>query len=235
MGRVKAVLFDFGGVILSSPFDAFAEYEAANGLPDRFIRGLNATNPHENAWARLERNEVDIDGFCPLFEAEALAAGHTLDARAVLALLSGVIRPEMVRAIDAIKGAGLATACLTNNFVAFEDFSEDVRAEGRDDVLAKFDVIIESSKVGVRKPDPRFYEIACDALGVDPRGLRLPRRPRHQPQARPRHGHDHHQGRRPRRGPRRARVPPRLLPVLIRTGVLRCSERAPEHTSSAVS
>jgi len=164
----KAVLFDFGGVILSSPFDAFADYEKANGLPDRFLRGLNATNHHDNAWAKLERNEVDIDGFAPLFEAEALAAGHSVDARQVLALLAGVIRPEMVRALDAIRAADLATACLTNNFVAFEDFSEDVRAEGRDAVLARFDVIIESSKVGVRKPDPRFYEFACDALGVAP-------------------------------------------------------------------
>jgi len=166
----KAVLFDFGGVILSSPFDAFAEYERAKGLPDRFLRGLNATNHHDNAWARLERNEVDIDGFAPLFEAEALAAGHAIDAREVLALLAGVIRPEMVRALDAIRFAGLATACLTNNFVAFEDFSESVRAEGRDAVLERFDVIIESSKVGVRKPDPKFYELACDALGVAPEG-----------------------------------------------------------------
>ncbi|HVE95374.1 MAG TPA: HAD-IA family hydrolase [Acidimicrobiales bacterium] len=165
----KAVLFDFGGVILSSPFDAFAEYERANGLPENFLRTINATNHTENAWAKLERSEVDIDGFAPLFEAEALAAGHRVDARAVLALLAGVIRPEMVRAIDVIRDAGLATACLTNNFVAFDDFSEDVRAEGRDAVLARFDVIIESSKVGLRKPDPRFYEIACEALGVAPR------------------------------------------------------------------
>lgn len=164
----KAVLFDFGGVILSSPFDAFAEYEQANGLPENFLRTINATNHTENAWAKLERNEVDIDGFAPLFEAEALAAGHRVDARAVLALLAGVIRPEMVRAIDVIRDAGLATACLTNNFVSFEDLSENVRAEGRDGVLARFDVIVESSKVGVRKPDPRFYEIACDKLGVRP-------------------------------------------------------------------
>lgn len=168
MAGFKAVLFDFGGVILSSPFDAFAEYERANGLPDRFLRGLNATNHHDNAWARLERNEIDIDGFVPLFEAEARRAGHQVDARAVLALLAGVIRPEMVRALDAIKAAGLATACLTNNFVSFEDFSEDVRAASRDAVLTKVDVIIESSKVGVRKPDPKFYELACDALGVSP-------------------------------------------------------------------
>ncbi len=168
MSAFKAVLFDFGGVILTSPFEAFARYEAANKLPDGFIRGLNARNPDTNAWARLERNELTIDAFADAFEAEAVAAGHSFDARAVLSLLSGEIRPPMVAAIAAIKRAGLATACLTNNFVSFEDFPSAARAAGRDDVLGKFDCIIESSKVGVRKPDPRFYELACDALGVEP-------------------------------------------------------------------
>lgn len=164
----KAVLFDFGGVILSSPFDAFADYERANGLPENFLRTINATNHTDNAWAKLERSEVDIEGFAPLFEAEARAAGHKVDARAVLALLAGVIRPEMVRALDAIRAAGLSTACLTNNFVSFDDFPGEARATDRDEVLARFDVIIESSKIGVRKPDPRFYEIACETLGVVP-------------------------------------------------------------------
>ncbi|HET6793268.1 MAG TPA: HAD family hydrolase, partial [Acidimicrobiales bacterium] len=96
---VKAVLFDFGGVVLSSPFDAFARYEVDNGLPPGFIRGLNATNPDANAWARLERSEVNFDDFCRLYEAEAEAAGHPIDARQVMALLAGEIRPAMVEAI----------------------------------------------------------------------------------------------------------------------------------------
>ncbi len=111
---------------------------------------------------------MSIDLFADAFEAEALAAGHTIDARNVLGLLRGEVRPQMVAAIDAIKRAGLAAACLTNNFVSFEDFPANARAEGRDELLAKFDFIIESSKVGVRKPDPRFYEIACEALGLSP-------------------------------------------------------------------
>jgi len=162
----KAVLFDFGGVILTSPFDAFARYEEANELPAGFLRGLNATNPDANAWARFERSEFGVDGFAAAFEAEAEAAGYAVDARAVLSLLSGEIRPAMVDAIDVIKAAGLATACLTNNFVSFDDFPAASTARGRDDVLSRFDAIIESSKVGVRKPDPRFYEIACETLGV---------------------------------------------------------------------
>ena len=165
---IRAVLWDFGGVILTSPFDAFSRYEAERGLPDGFIRSLNATNPDTNAWARLERNEVPFDEFCSLFEAEAVAAGHSVDARAVMELLAGEIRPEMVEAIRRCRAAGLKTACLTNNFTSFDDFPADARAAGREDVLALFDVILESSKAGVRKPDPRFYEMACELLDIKP-------------------------------------------------------------------
>jgi len=160
--EVKAVLWDFGGVILSSPFEAFARYEAEQGLPSGFIRRLNATNPDANAWARLERSEVGIEEFCDLFEAEAKAAGHTLDARDVITLLAGEIRPAMVEAVRRCRRL-FKTACLTNNFVAGERSSDTLG------VLELFDVVVESSRVGVRKPDPRFYRIACDELGIEPR------------------------------------------------------------------
>jgi putative hydrolase of the HAD superfamily len=167
MPEIRAAFFDFGGVILSSPFEAFAAYERANGLPDGFIRGLNSTNPDTNAWAQLERSTVPFDEFCRLYEGEATEAGHDIDARKVMALLSGTVRPEMAEAVRRCKER-LTTACLTNNFVSFDDFPTEARASGRDDVLALFDVIVESSKVGVRKPDPRFYEIACEECGVEP-------------------------------------------------------------------
>jgi putative hydrolase of the HAD superfamily len=167
MREVRAVLFDFGGVILSSPFEAFNDYEARQGLPRDFIRTLNATNPDTNAWARYERSEVDFDGFCDLFEAEAKEAGHSLVARDVMPLLAGRIRPEMVEALRRCR-ARLKTACLTNNVIGFNDFPARARATGRDEVLALFDCIVESSKVGVRKPDVRFYEIACEQLGIEP-------------------------------------------------------------------
>jgi len=161
---LKAALFDFGGVILSSPFEAFADYEREQGLPDGIIRTVNATNPDTNAWARLERSEVDVDGFCELFEAEARALGHDLDARAVIGLLAGRLRPAMVEAVRRC-GERLATGLLTNNFVV----GGHIDREGEmAEVMALFDVVIESSKVGVRKPDPRFYEIACEALSIDP-------------------------------------------------------------------
>jgi len=163
MDRVRAVLWDFGGVILSSPFEAFAAYERERGLPEGFLRQLNATNPDTNAWAKLERSEVDLEGFAELYEAEADAAGHGIDAGAVLALLSGEVRPAMVQALRRIREEGLAQACLTNNVAGTEAVRPDVA-----EVMALFDTVLESSKLGVRKPDPTFYDLALEAVGVGP-------------------------------------------------------------------
>ena len=171
---IRAVLFDFGGVILTSPFEAFARYEDDNGLPAGFLRRLNATNPDANAWARLERSEVDLAGFAELFEAEAAAAGQRVDGRAVLALLGGALRPQMVEVLRRCHDR-LKTALLTNNFVPSEPVTGggqaavDPRFAGpMADVLAHFDVIVESSRVGLRKPDPAIYRLVCDELGVEP-------------------------------------------------------------------
>lgn len=163
---IEAVLFDFGGVVLSSPFEAFSKYEAEIGAPDGLLRGLNATNPDTNAWARLERSEVTLDEFCALYEAEAAGAGHTIDARRVVEALQGELRPEMVEAVRRC-AARLKTACLTNNFVVAAPAHVD-REQQMIEVMSLFDVVVESSKVGVRKPDPRFYEMACELLGVEP-------------------------------------------------------------------
>lgn len=164
---VRAVIFDFGGVILTSPFEAFARYEADHGLPEGSIRRLNATDPDTNAWARLERGEVDLDGFAELFEGEARAAGHTLDGRAVLGLLGGELRPAMVEALRRCHDR-LKTALLTNNFVAVDRADAGHRAGPMAEVLGHFDVIVESSRAGVRKPDPAIYRLTCDELGVAP-------------------------------------------------------------------
>lgn len=165
---ITAVLFDFGGVILSSPFDAFNAYEAEAGLAKDTIRGLNATNPDDNAWARFERGDLDPAGFVDVFEREARALGHDVDARRVLDSLRGHVRPEMVEALRRC-GEQFKTACLTNNF---RDPAPGGPAEERADemasIMALFDEVVESSVVGVRKPEPRFYEIACERLGVEP-------------------------------------------------------------------
>jgi putative hydrolase of the HAD superfamily len=163
---IRAAFFDFGGVILSSPFEAFNRFEERNGLPRDFIRTINSTNPDTNAWARFERNSVTFDQFCDLFEAECREAGHEMSARDLMPLLSGEIRPAMVAAVRRCRER-LVTACLTNNWVPHAGPGTDERHAHLDDVFALFHHIVESSKVGVRKPDPRFYEIACELAGVE--------------------------------------------------------------------
>ncbi len=161
---IQAVLWDFGGVILSSPFEAFNRYEQTNDLPTDFIRSVNTANPDDNAWAKLERNDVTPGEFDSLFATESEALGHRVPGRDVLSLLSGEVRSDMVTALDRVITAGYATACLTNNVV-----SDDTATQARPDVaavMAKFDHVVESSKVGVRKPEPRFYEIACELVGA---------------------------------------------------------------------
>jgi putative hydrolase of the HAD superfamily len=165
--EIKAALFDFGGVILSSPFEAFARYEAEHDLPAGFLRQVNATNPDTNAWARLERNEVGLDEFCEVFEAEALALGGEVVAADVLGLLRGDLRPAMVEAVRRCHER-LSTALLTNNIVTMGAAGMARMSEPHAEVLDLFDVIVESSRVGVRKPDVRFYEIACAELGIAP-------------------------------------------------------------------
>jgi len=163
VSEIRAALFDFGGVISTSPFEAFTRYEVENELPENFLRGLNATNPDTNAWARHERNELNFDEFCDAYEAEATAAGYTIDAREVIGCLSGDIRHEMVEAIRRCHER-LRTGLITNNMSPM-DRSDDSPFPFMRDL---FDVVIESSLVGVRKPDQRIYEIACEELGVRP-------------------------------------------------------------------
>jgi putative hydrolase of the HAD superfamily len=166
----KAVLWDFGGVILTSPFETFNRYEAERGFPMDFIRTVNATNPHGNAWAKLERNDVSAAEFDELFAAESSALGHRVPGAEVLAMLAGDIRPEMVAMLDRVIVAGYRTACLTNNVVGGDGRDNDgsARSMAIAAIMDRFDAIVESSKVGVRKPEPRFYELACELLGVQP-------------------------------------------------------------------
>jgi putative hydrolase of the HAD superfamily len=165
---IRAAFFDFGGVILSSPFDAFNGFEDRHGLPRDFIRTINAADPDVNAWARFERSEVTFDEFCDLFEAECRAAGHEVAARDLMPLLAGEIRLAMVQAVRRCSEEVLVTALLTNNWVSHDDRPAERVQEGRDEVLSLFDHVVESSRVGVRKPDPAFYEIACRMAGVEP-------------------------------------------------------------------
>lgn len=166
-----AVFWDFGGVILTSPFEAFSRYESDHGLPRDFLRTVNATDPDTNAWARLERSEIDHAAFDGLFAEESARLGHRVPGADVLALLKGDIRPAMVEALRRIRAAGLTQACLTNNIVGGDGTAPSTageRARAIAEIMVGFDAVVESSKVGCRKPETRFYEIACSLVNTTP-------------------------------------------------------------------
>lgn len=168
---IKAILWDFGGVFTTSPFEAFARFERAHKLPKDFIRTINSTNPDTNAWAQFESSAIDVDGFDTAFRAEAEALGHSVRGKDVLELLSGEFRPRMVAALSTCK-ARYKVGCITNNMKKAGEgpamAATDSRAQMAARVMAQFDIVVESSVEGVRKPNPRIYEIACERLGVRP-------------------------------------------------------------------
>ena len=171
---IRAVFFDFGGVLLSSPFEAFASYEVDAGLPDGSIRTINSTNPDDNAWAHLERSDIDLDEFVARFEAEGASLGFRVDGRRVLECLRGELRPAMVDAVARCRETSV-TGLLTNNIASMDAATMGIATSsgvadrtGVPGVLSLFDIIVESSKVGVRKPETRFYELACEMAGVEP-------------------------------------------------------------------
>jgi putative hydrolase of the HAD superfamily len=165
---IEAVIWDFGGVITTSPFEAFARFEAERGLPADIIRRTNAANHWENAWAKFERAEIDIETFDRAFAAESLALGAEVRGKDVLPLLSGDLRPEMVEALRRVK-AKFKTGCITNSLPANSIGSKSGRSLYVAEVMALFDHIIESAKIGLRKPDPRIYAMMIEALNADPR------------------------------------------------------------------
>ena len=167
---ISAVLFDFGGVITSSPFDGFSAYEKEADLPEGLIRKINSTDPDTNAWAKFERSQITREDFLELFASEAAALGYTVDSERVLQCLSTQIRPKMVQTVERLSKI-YKTAILTNNLieVSEEDINPGPSREHLGSVSSVVDTIIESSKIGVRKPDKAFYRIACEVLDVAPK------------------------------------------------------------------
>ena len=168
---IRAVFWDFGGVITTSPFDSFNIYEESQNLPKDLIRTINSTNPDNNAWAKLERSEIDQEEFDSLFEVESQQFGHSVPGKQVLALLKGQIRPEMVKALREIKDK-LIQGCLTNNIQSAEDQeleTDNAAISGtHQEIMELFDFVFESSKENVRKPDPKFYKLACARGNLNP-------------------------------------------------------------------
>jgi putative hydrolase of the HAD superfamily len=166
---VEAVIWDFGGVFTTSPFEAFNRYETRRGLPKDLIRTVNATNSDSNAWALFERGEIDRLAFDRKFLAESTALGHPVRGADVLPLLSGEVRPRMVDALLHCKRR-FKIGCITNNMLHGHGPSmatDTDRASRASDIMRHFHAIIESSKAGVRKPDPRIYLMMCELLGVE--------------------------------------------------------------------
>ncbi len=167
---IEAVIWDFGGVFTTSPFEAFNRFERAKGLPVDFIRGINATDPDHNAWARFERAEIDAAGFDAAFLGESTALGHPVRGADILPLLSGDVRPAVVAALELCKRR-FKVGCITNNMAQGHGAGMQATREGASRAAAimdLFDAVIESSKAGVRKPDPRIYQMMCDKLAVSP-------------------------------------------------------------------
>ena len=164
---IEAVIWDFGGVLTTSPFEAFTRFERERGLPPDIIRRTNTANPLENAWAKFERAEVDTDTFDRLFAEESLLLGAEVRGKDVLPLLYGEIRPEMVDALKRVR-TRFKTGCITNNLPANAVGSSTGRLLYVAEVMVLFDHVIESAKIGLRKPDPRIYRMMVEALDVDP-------------------------------------------------------------------
>ncbi|GJL94211.1 MAG: phosphoglycolate phosphatase [Hyphococcus sp.] len=167
----KAVIFDFGGVFTTSPLQNFAAFEKEHGLPEKFIGGVIKANHHENAWAQFERSEISLEKFDTLFAKESREAGYEITGATLVSLLRLELYPEMIDALTRVKSKGLKTGCITNNIPKFDNDAMIADAEKIGLVkktLALFDHVIESSKAGVRKPEPRIYEMMCEALNTPP-------------------------------------------------------------------
>ena len=162
--KYKAIIWDFGGVITSSPFDAFNEFEEVNGLPKDIIRIINSENPDMNAWAQFESNSITIDQFDDLFLKEAKAKGFDIKGRDIIKLLKGSIRENMVSFLRELK-SNFKLGCITNNVKPSSEENTDNETK---EAMAIFDHVIESSIVGIRKPNPEIYMMSCDALNVSP-------------------------------------------------------------------
>ncbi len=168
--KIRAVLWDFGGVLTTSPFDAFNRFEEQRGYPRNFIRSLNATNPDHNAWAQLEANRISVQEFDRAFAVESGAAGHAIRGAEVLRLLDGEVRPRMVAVLERVK-QDFRVACLTNNIRPRNHPNNDTDTPGAravDAVMNLFEHVLESSVEGMRKPETRFYQLACSRLQVAP-------------------------------------------------------------------
>jgi epoxide hydrolase-like predicted phosphatase len=159
--RYRAVIFDLGGVVLDSPLHAIARYERELGIPNGFVNRVVVEAGSDGAWSRLERGELPMEEFFGAFESECHKEGQEISASEMMLRIGECgPRPLMLEAIDRIRSRGISVAALTNNWAGEQDRTRELRD--------LFDAVVESSVVGLRKPDPRIYLFACERLAVEP-------------------------------------------------------------------
>ena len=166
---IKTIIFDFGGVVTNSPIEGFKKLEDTHGYAKGLITSINMNNPNNNAWAQSERGEINIDTFLSQFEKEALEIGQKINANEILMQLYGSLRPIMVNKIISLaKSKKYKLICLTNVLKGMNKFMPKEREEAVNNILSYFDVIYESYKIGMRKPESRIYEYIIDNLAIIP-------------------------------------------------------------------
>jgi putative hydrolase of the HAD superfamily len=169
---LRAVIFDLGGVVLGSPLHAIAEYERELGIPENFVNRVVRDTAPTGAWSRLERGELTMEQFYLDFEADCRDAGREISARRMMERMGQASFPReiMLKAIGRIREQGLRAAALTNNWATASDgaTADDTPSDGTAVLRDHFDVFVESSVEGLRKPDPRIYELTCERLDVAP-------------------------------------------------------------------
>lgn len=169
LNEYSSIFWDFGGVITSSPFEAFNKFEIKNNLPENFLRKVNSTNPQSNAWALLEQSKISQIEFNELFFQESSDLGYGVDGLEVLNLLEGDLRLGMVEIIKTLKKKGFTQACLTNNFIPDNDNQPDmIDLNKKTEIFNLFDFIFESKEIGLRKPDQAFYDYVLEKVDTSP-------------------------------------------------------------------
>ncbi|MEC7787580.1 MAG: HAD-IA family hydrolase [Pseudomonadota bacterium] len=167
--QYSSIFWDFGGVITSSPFEAFNKFEKENKLPENFLRKVNSTNPENNAWALLEQSKINQEEFNKLFFQESSQLGHGVAGLKVLNLLEGDLRMGMVNVIRKLNKLGFTQACLTNNFIPSDENQPDmIDLDKKTEVFDLFDFVFESKEIGLRKPDQAFYDHVIKEVNISP-------------------------------------------------------------------
>ena len=167
--QYSSIFWDFGGVITSSPFEAFNKFEKDNKLPENFLRKVNSTNPENNAWALLEQSKINQEEFNKLFFQESSQLGHGVAGLKVLNLLEGELRMGMVNVIRKLNKLGFTQACLTNNFIPSDENQPDmIDLDKKTEVFDLFDFVFESKEIGLRKPDQAFYDHVIKEVNISP-------------------------------------------------------------------